>query len=174
MLTHLHIDKSIQPVSEFRGGATEALAALRRFIRERLPSYEDGRNHPELDATSQLSPYLHFSQIGPHTVALAVREADAPAADYDAYLEEVIVRCELAINFVRFNPRVRSIASSEKWALRTIDEHACDPRQHRYTARQLENAATHDPLWNAAQRQMVRSGWMHGYLRMYWAKKILE
>ncbi len=170
----LHVDTRVQPVAGFRGGTTEALAVLRRFVRNRLAHYKDGRNHPELDATSQLSPYLHFGQIGPHTVALAVRDAAAPQADRDAFLEEMIVRRELAINFVRYNPRFRSIASSEPWARRTIAEHARDPRPYHYNERQLENAGTHDPLWNAAQRQMIRAGWMPGYLRMYWAKKILE
>ena len=170
----LRIDTQVQPVAGFHGGTTEALGALRRFVRARLAHYKDGRNHPELDATSQLSPYLHFGQIGPHTVALAVLDATAPQADRDAFLEEMIVRRELAVNFVRFNPRFRSIASSEPWAKRTIAEHARDPRPYRYNGCQLENAETHDPLWNAAQRQMVRAGWMHGYLRMYWAKKILE
>ncbi|HUA33760.1 MAG TPA: hypothetical protein VMA09_09170, partial [Candidatus Binataceae bacterium] len=174
LLRMVHVDSSVQCVAGFRGGTTQALAALRRFVRARLAHYKDDRNHPELDATSQLSPYLHFGQIGPHTVALAVRDADAPAGDRDAFLEEMIVRRELAINFVRFNPRFRSIASSEPWAMRTIAEHARDPRPCRYNERQLENAETYDPLWNAAQRQMVRTGWMHGYMRMYWAKKILE
>ncbi|MFA5190523.1 MAG: deoxyribodipyrimidine photolyase, partial [Verrucomicrobiia bacterium] len=124
--------------------------------------------------TSQLSPYLHFGHIGPRTVALAVRDAGAPAADRDAFLEQMIVRRELAVNFVRYNPRYDSLGSAEPWALRTLREHAHDPRPYVYTERQLENAGTHDPLWNAAQRQMVLAGWMHGYVRMYWAKKILE
>lgn len=170
----LRIDCTVHPVDGFRGGTTEALARLRRFVRIRLANYRDSRNHPELDATSQLSPYLHFGQIGPHTVARAVRDSDAPAVSRDAFLEEMIVRRELAVNFVRFNPRFRSIASSESWARRTLAEHARDSRKYRYTERQLENANTHDPLWNAAQQQMVRCAWMHGYMRMYWAKKILE
>jgi deoxyribodipyrimidine photo-lyase len=84
------------------------------------------------------------------------------------------VRRELAVNFVRFNPRYRTIASAEPRAARAIGEHAHDSRPYRYTERELECAETHDELWNAAQRQMLPSGWMHGYLRMYWAKKILE
>jgi deoxyribodipyrimidine photo-lyase len=174
LTARLHIDISVQPVNCFHGGTTEALATLRRFVHERLRNYKDRRNLPELDATSQLSPYLHFGQIGPHTVALAARDADAPALSREAFIEEMIVRRELAVNFVRFNPSFRSLASSEPWALRTIAQHARDSRPHRYNECQLENAETHDPLWNAAQRQMVRAGWMHGYLRMYWAKKILE
>jgi deoxyribodipyrimidine photo-lyase len=174
LLKHLRIDDAVSPVTEFHGGTEAALSALRRFIRDRLRNYGKGRNHPEIDATSQLSPYLHFGQIGPHTVALAVRDAAAPASDRAAFLEEMIVRRELAVNFVRYNPRFKSIASIEPWARRTLDEHADDQRGHLYSEKQLANAETHDSLWNAAQRQMVSSGWMHGYMRMYWAKKILE
>lgn len=174
LIDRLHPDRSVGVAGGFTGGTDAALMALRRFIREGLPNYATGRNHPERDATSRLSPYLHFGQIGPHTVAIAIRDAPAPAPDRQAFLEELIVRRELAVNFVRYNPRFRTEASIEPWARRTLDDHAGDPRAHRYSERQLENAETHDPLWNAAQRQMVSSGWMHGYLRMYWAKKILE
>jgi deoxyribodipyrimidine photo-lyase len=170
----LHIDSSVGRANQFHGGTDAALTVLQRFIRDRLINYADGRNHPEIDATSQLSPYLHFGQIGPHSVALAIRDAAAPVRNREAFLEELIVRRELAVNFVRYNPRFRTLASIEPWARRTLDEHAHDERSYLYTERQLANAETHDPLWNAAQRQMVSSGWMHGYMRMYWAKKILE
>ena len=170
----LHLDGSVSPTDKFHGGADAALTALRRFIRDRLGDYARGRNHPEIDATSQLSPYLHFGQIGPHTAALAIHGAAAPSRDREAFLEELIVRRELAVNFVRYNPRFRTLESIEPWARRTLGEHARDERTHLYTEKQLANAETHDPLWNAAQRQMVSSGWMHGYMRMYWAKKILE
>jgi deoxyribodipyrimidine photo-lyase len=173
-LRQFPIERSVEPVSSFRGGTTEALRRLKRFLRERLRGYSRRRNHPELDGTSQLSPYLHFGQLGPHTVALAVQKADAPRQDRQAFLEELIVRRELALNFVRFNPRYDRLASCEPWALATLRQHARDEREYVYSERQLENAETHDPLWNAAQRQMVSEGWMHGYVRMYWAKKILE
>jgi len=174
LLDGLPIDRSIEPVPVWRGGSRAARQVLRRFIAERLPGYADRRNHPEDDATSRLSPYLHFGHIGPHTVALAVRDAGAPAQDRDAFLEELIVRRELAVNFVRYNSAYDRLASAEPWALRTLAAHRSDTRPHRYTPRQLEHAETHDPLWNAAQRQMVHTGWMHGYVRMYWAKKVLE
>jgi deoxyribodipyrimidine photo-lyase len=147
---------------------------LARFVRERLRGYADGRNHPELDATSQLSPYLHFGHIGPREVARAVRDADAPREDRDAFLEEFIVRRELAVNFVRFSPRYDTLDGCEPWARRTLEAHAADRRDPSYSLARLEAADTHDPLWNAAQAQMVGTGWMHGYVRMYWAKKILE
>ena len=160
--------------SGWAGGARAARAALRRFVRERLPGYASRRNRPELEGSSQLSPYLHFGQIGPREVALAVQEAEAPAEDRRAFLDEFVVRRELAWNFVRFNPRYDSLEGCEPWARRTLDAHRADEREHLYGLAALEAAATHDPLWNAAQRQMMESGWMHGYLRMYWAKKILE
>ncbi len=168
------IDRRTPPVAEFRGGTTRGLEALGRFVTERLDGYAEGRNHPERDATSQLSPWLHFGHIGPRTVALAVRDADAPPADRNAFLEEFIVRRELAVNFVKHNPRYDSLGSAEPWAAGTLREHARDERPHLYTERRLEQAETHDPLWNAAQRQMAATGWMHGYVRMYWGKKILE
>jgi deoxyribodipyrimidine photo-lyase len=174
LLAGFPIDRSVQSVSAFRGGSDEALTVLRRFVRERLRGYAARRNRPELDGTSQLSPYLHFGQIGPHTVALAVKNADAPRQDRAAFLEELIVRRELAINFVHFNPHYDRLESCEPWALRSLAKHRRDERAYVYTERQLVNAETHDPLWNAAQQQMVSSGWMHGYLRMYWGKKILE
>jgi deoxyribodipyrimidine photo-lyase len=174
LIDQLHLDSSASPAANFQGGTDAAIKALRGFIRDRLANYADGRNHPEIEATSQLSPYLHFGQIGPQTVALAIGEAAAPARNRDAFLEELIVRRELAVNFVRYNPRYKTLASAEPWARRTLDEHARDKRLNIYSETQLANAQTHDPLWNAAQRQMVSSGWMHGYMRMYWAKKILE
>jgi deoxyribodipyrimidine photo-lyase len=174
LLAGFPVDRSVSPVATCRGGSHAARGVLRRFVAERLTGYAEHRNHPERDATSQLSPYLHFGHIGPHTVALAVREADAPARDREAFLEELIVRRELAVNFVRYNPAYDRFSSAEPWAVRTLAAHRADPRAHRYTPQQLEQAETHDALWNAAQRQMVCTGWMHGYLRMYWAKKILE
>ncbi len=174
LLGDFPLDRATQPVAAFRGGTDEAMKTLRRFITQRLVGYARQRNEPAVAGTSQLSPYLHFGQIGPRAVALAVRDAGAPAADRDAFLEEMIVRRELAVNFVRYNPRYYSLACAEPWALRTLREHAGDRRPYVYTERQLENAETHDPLWNAAQRQMMLTGWMHGYVRMYWAKKVLE
>ncbi len=174
LLKGVEIDRTIQTVSAFRGGAEEGLKALTRFVGVRLNGYATGRNKPELDHTSQLSPYLHFGHIGPHTVALAVRQSSAPRDDRDAFLEEMIVRRELAINFVRFNPNYDCLEGCEPWAMRTLREHRRDEREYIYSERQLEHGESHDPLWNAAQMQMVSTGWMHGYVRMYWAKKILE
>ena len=130
MIDRLHIDRSVSCAAMFRGGTDAALGALRGFLRDQLCDYASDRNKPEIDGTSRLSPYLHFGQIGPHTVALAVRGAPAPARDRDAFLEELIVRRELAVNFVRYNPRYRTLASVEPWARRTIREHARDARAY--------------------------------------------
>ncbi len=173
-LDAMPVDESASPVTAFRGGTRAAEAALARFIRARLDGYAARRNHPELDGTSQVSPWLHFGHIGVRSVARAIRDADAPRADRDAFLEEFIVRRELAVNFVRYNPRYDTLAGCESWAIRSLAAHADDLREYLYTSAQLEAAETHDPLWNAAQIQMVGTGWMHGYVRMYWAKKILE
>ncbi len=167
------LDRSIGPSPRFTGGTEEGLKHLKSFVRDGLPGYVKDRNRPELDATSHLSPYLHFGHLGPHTVAIAVQKADAPKAAKDAFLEQLIVRRELAINFVRFNPDYDNFESGPAWAHKSLAEHAGDERKT-YSRSQLENAETHDPLWNAGQIQMTATGWMHNYMRMYWAKKILE
>jgi deoxyribodipyrimidine photo-lyase len=174
LLNDFPIDRSVAPSSYFHGGSREAQRCLDRFLRNRLKGYATHRNKPDLDGTSQLSPYLHFGHIAAHRVAMAVKNADAPAEDRQAFLEELIVRRELAVNFVRFNRNYENFDACEPWADVTQRKHTRDPRPYLYSEKQLENAETHDPLWNAAQKQMVLSGWMHGYLRMYWAKKILE
>jgi deoxyribodipyrimidine photo-lyase len=168
------IDRSVSPVSSWRGGSQAGQRALRHFVSRNLSHYPQLRNHPEVEGTSHLSPYLHFGHLGPHTVALTIQRAKAPQAAKSAFLEQLIVRRELAVNFVRFNSAYDSLECLEPWADRTLAEHASDHRPIIYTQEQMENAATHDALWNAAQVQMVTTGWMHNYLRMYWAKKILE
>lgn len=161
-------------VSGYRGGPIEAARRLQRFILERLPGYAELRNEPSPYRTSELSAHLHFGQISPLTALLAARQSAAPREDVDAFVEELVVRRELAINFVARNPDYDRLAGCPRWGLETLAKHAGDPRPFLYSAAQLEAAETHDPLWNAAQREMVVSGRMHNYLRMYWAKKILE
>jgi deoxyribodipyrimidine photo-lyase len=167
------LDRAVAPVEGTVGGTDQALKHLKRFIKNEMAKYPVDRNKPERDGTSRLSAYLHFGHIGPHTVALAVEKADAPKAAKEAFLEQLIVRRELAINFVRFNPDYDNFESGTPWAHKSLAEHASDPRKI-YSERQLEDAQTHDPLWNASQMQMVKTGFMHNYMRMYWAKKILE
>jgi len=168
------LDRSVPPVSSFKAGTTEALRLLEDFVAHRLAGYPALQGAPDQDGSSRLSPYLHFGHISPITIALAVRAADVPEQAKAKYLDELITWRELAINFVYFNPLYDSIECAEPWAHKTLAAHAADPRPILYTRQQLEQAQTHDDLWNAAQLQMVRYGWMHNYLRMYWAKKILE
>ena len=168
------LDRSVQPVGSIRGGTGEALKLLQDFVLHKLTHYPDRHGKPELDGTSRLSPGLHFGHIGPHTIALAVERAKAPRCAKDDFLDQLITWRELSINFVRFNPLYDSIESAPAWAHRTLGKHARDRRPVGYSRAQLENVETHDELWNAAQFQMLHSGWMHNYMRMYWAKKILE
>lgn len=168
------IDRTVQPVAQWKGGSREALRRLKAFIHRKLTNYIQDRNHPEREGTSRLSPYLHFGHISPVTVALAVEEADLPRPAKDAFRNQVITWRELSVNLVHFNPNYDNFECGEPWAHRTLAAHAADLRPVLYTERQLENAETHDPLWNAAQMQMVNTGWMHNYVRMYWGKKILE
>ncbi|MEP7274232.1 MAG: deoxyribodipyrimidine photo-lyase, partial [Acidobacteriota bacterium] len=174
ILTELECDRRTSAVPDVRGGTEAALKQLSLFINDRLASYDTSRNLPDRRGTSELSAYLHFGHIGPLTIALAVQNADAPMVAKDAFLEELIVRRELAINFVARNPGYDTLAGCPDWGRRTLAKHAEDIRPHLYTESQLESGETSDPLWNAAQMEMVHTGRMHGYLRMYWAKKILE
>jgi deoxyribodipyrimidine photo-lyase len=168
------LDTSVGAVSGFRGGTNEALRLLEEFLKHGLATYVTKRNKPEVNGTSRLSPYLHFGNIGPLTVALGVQKTDAPKVDKEAFLNQLITWRELAVNLVRFNPNYDNFECAEPWAHRTLAQHAKDIRPVLYSEQQLEHAETDDPLWNAAQMQMVNTGWMHNYLRMYWAKKILE
>jgi deoxyribodipyrimidine photo-lyase len=172
------LDRSIGPVDSFTGGTHAALKRLKIFVSLELKDYETTRNHPETSGTSRLSPYLHFGNIGPLTIALAVNKAvaagKAPASTADKYLDELIGWRELAVLFVMHEPNYDNWECAAPWARTTLIEHTADPRPHRYSLAQLERAETYDDLWNAAQRQMVDTGWMHNYMRMYWGKKILE
>jgi deoxyribodipyrimidine photo-lyase len=171
-LARLDLDRTVGRVRSFRGGASEAEKRLRAFIKDKLPAYAEARNDPSLDALSGLSPYLHFGQISPLAVALAVRKA--PPYGKAAFLEELIVRRELSFNFVHYNRAYDRFEGLPPWCRSALLERAGDPRPYRYSRSELERAATHDPCWNAAQAEMRLTGKMHGYMRMYWAKKILE
>jgi deoxyribodipyrimidine photo-lyase len=120
-----------------------------------------------------LSPWLHFGQISAQRVALAAQSTGAPADALQAFLEQLIVRRELADNWCLYNADYDSVVGFPAWALQTLANHVEDPRRHTYTLPQLNEEATHDPLWNAAQRHLREEGYLHGYLRMYWAKQIL-
>ncbi len=174
-LDRLKLDGDVGPVSRFRGGAAAARERLEAFIEEKLDGYADGRNEPVARQCSELSPYLHFGQISPLDLALAAREAEGIGSeDRSSFLEELIVRRELAMNFVAFTEDYDSYAMLPDWAQKTLDEHRRDEREHLYDAAALAAGETHDPYWNAAMREMRVSGYMHNYMRMYWGKKIIE
>ncbi|WP_320172809.1 deoxyribodipyrimidine photo-lyase [Maridesulfovibrio sp.] len=168
----LEVDETIGPVDLISGEAA-AHAALDEFVAHGLGAYAEKRNDPNAEATSRLSAYYHFGQLAPQRAALAV--AARPAGDsVDSYLEELIVRRELSDNFCLHTPNYDSLDAAPEWALKTLAEHSADRRAYLYSYEYFEQARTHSALWNAAQTQMVHSGFMHGYMRMYWAKKILE
>jgi len=175
LLERMRINRSADRVDTFRGAASEAAGLLENFIEEKLDGYAEERNDPSQDYLSQMSPYLHFGQISPLRIALRVRNAEGVGKENrDAYLEELIVRRELSMNFCLYNPHYDSLDGLPDWAQETLHEHAGDGRTHVYDLEAFERAATHDPYWNAAQREMKLTGKMHGYMRMYWGKKILE
>ncbi len=171
-LSDLNIDRSVKKVVGFKGGTCEAKERLKDFLKNKLDLYPDLRNDPNFDYTSNLSPYLHFGQISPLHIALKVSETDSPGKA--AYLEELIVRRELSMNFVFYNRSYGSFNGLPEWAKKTLKSHEGDPREYVYEQVELENAETHDPYWNAAQKEMTLNGKMHGYMRMYWGKKIIE
>ncbi len=172
VLDQLPVDRSVKPVRDYIGGMHEAQRRLRDFIERRLAHYDEWRNSPALDGVSHLSPYLHFGQISPLDIVLQVQAAGGPGAQ--SFLEELVVRRELAINFCFYNTLYDSYMALPSWARKTLEEHQGDVRDPLYTPEELERAETHDPYWNAAQQEMAWGGKMHGYMRMYWGKKILE
>jgi deoxyribodipyrimidine photo-lyase len=170
------IDDSVPPVSRFfRGGTSQAERRFADFLADRFERYEANRNQPQTDDVSHMSPYLHFGQVSTAWIAGQVRKRrEFRPQNRDSYLEELIVRRELAVNFVHYTPDYDSYSSLPAWARQTLEEHRKDPRRTKYTAEELEGAGTHDPYWNAAMREMKITGYMHNAMRMYWGKKILE
>ncbi len=166
-------DTAVSPVSWLSPGTGAGLARLKQFVSTGV-GYATNRNDPNLNCLSHLSPYLHFGQLSAQRVARTVQVSDLPRTDKEAYLEELTVRRELTDNFCFYNQNYDVLAGAHPWAQQTLDEHRDDPREYVYTREQFEQAQTHDDLWNAMQRQMTQEGKMHGWCRMYWAKKILE
>jgi deoxyribodipyrimidine photo-lyase len=171
----LEIDRNVPPVSSFlSGGHTSAREQLKTFITHGLSNYNRDRNRPSLDGASMMSPYLHFGHISPLEIVLAVQKADAPPDAKTAFLEELIVRRELAVNYAYYCRTYDSIAGLPQWCRQTLSEHRRDHRNLIYSPEDLEAAATDDPYWNAAMLEMKQTGYMHPYMRMYWGKKILQ
>jgi len=175
LVSSCEIDHSVAPSTGSRGGRDEAERRLRHFLDQNLRRYAKLSREPSARATSGLSPYLHFGHISSLEVALAVREYAAEhALIADEFLEELIVRRELAFNFARFSPSLDSLNALPDWARATLAKHASDRRDPVYTRAQFERAASHDALWNATQTELLTRGVIHGYYRMYWGKKIME
>ena len=175
LVANCEINHDVPAVRLFKGGHAEARRRLEQFLETGLHRYARESNQPSRHATSDLSPYLHFGQISSLEVALAVREyAEVHRLIADEFLEELIVRRELAFNFARFTLNAESLDAVPDWCKRTMAKHATDPRPFLYTPEQFERAETHDALWNACQNELLIRGKIHGYYRMYWGKKIIE
>ncbi|MCR4391422.1 MAG: deoxyribodipyrimidine photo-lyase [Candidatus Acetothermia bacterium] len=170
LLDRLPVVRPVPPLP-LPAGTAAARQRLDRFVADGLRFYADRRNHPSGPVTSGLSPYLHFGQISPVEVALRVQGVGGPGAD--AFLEELVVRRELALNFVLYNSSYDAFHGLPLWARRTLRRHSADPRPALYSPKALEQGETDDPIWNAAQTQLRREGTIHAYLRMYWGKMFL-
>jgi deoxyribodipyrimidine photo-lyase len=176
VLGQLKVDRSISGVSHFfKGGTSQAKDRFKDFMDNRFHRYVAHRNQPKTADVSFMSPYLHFGQISPLYLALQLNTCDERLQTArDSYIEELIIRRELAMNFVYFNPRYDGLGCLPDWAQKTLTKHSKDARGFRYSKSELENSQTHDEYWNAAMQEMKISGFMHNYMRMYWGKKILE
>lgn len=173
LVNKILVESIVAPVSSIKSGEKYGKRMLRDFINNRLKYYSEYRNNPLKEAISNLSPYLHFGQISAQSVALEVRQSKYKK-DVEAFLEELIVRKELAENFCEYNKNYDSFEGFPDWAQKTLNSHKSDKREFVYNLRIFENAETHDDVWNGAQIELLTKGKMHGYMRMYWAKKILE
>jgi len=170
-----NVDATVGEVDWVLPGEIHAKKKLTEFVQKRLGKYATDRNDPNRDAQSNLSPYLHYGHLSPQRAALEAKKySKSSKAGYDAFFEELVIRRELADNFCHYNKDYDNFDGFPSWAKESLTLHARDKREHVYTYEQFEAAKTHDELWNAAQSQMVNKGKMHGFMRMYWAKKILE
>lgn len=175
LIARLKLGKEVGKTKFFHGGYREARERLEDFIENKLDKYSELKNNPALDYTSTLSPYLHFGQISPLEIALEVKKSACNPESVSAFLEELIVRRELAFNFCYYNEDYDSYKGLKAdWIYKTLEKHMEDEREYIYSLEEFEKALTHDKIWNACQRELVYSGDMHGYMRMYWGKKILE
>jgi deoxyribodipyrimidine photo-lyase len=168
----ISVDESVEEISSIVPGERAGQKVMKDFLENRIKRYDRDRNDPNAGGISGLSPYLHFGQIAPQRVAYEAAKRHGAGAD--AFLEELVIRRELAENYCFYEPQYDSVDAFPEWARRTLDAHRGDEREYIYSRDEFETGKTHDPLWNAAERQLVETGRLHGYVRMYWAKKILE
>ncbi|MCX7870220.1 MAG: deoxyribodipyrimidine photo-lyase [bacterium] len=176
ILNELNIDKSLSTVEKYYiGGSDEAYKKLNDFINNKLFRYKEFRSHPDKDYTSNLSPYLHFGQISPIKIVMEIlKYYEINDDNVKSFFNELIIWRELARNYVLFNEFYNQYEGLPLWAKNTLYEHINDKREYIYDLKDLEEANTHDIYWNAAQKEMLLTGKMHNYMRMYWAKKIIE
>lgn len=170
----LKVNRDVKEINWLKPGEQAAQKTLELFLSEKFCRYAQEKNDPSKDALSNLSPYLHFGQISAQRVAMKASQAGVHNESKDSFLEELIVRRELSDNYCFYNPAYDDLKTLPNWAYTTLDKHRKDVRKTVYTLDKFETARTHDELWNAAQSEMLKTGKMHGYMRMYWAKKILE
>lgn len=168
----INVDVNVTPV-DLSSGECAANLALENFVKNNLSRYAENRNDPNANVVSSLSPYFHFGQIAPQRVAYNVAYSGV-SPNHESYIEELVIRRELSDNFCLYNSNYDSLEGAPQWARKTLDECREDIREYVYTYENFEQAQTHSELWNAAQRQLLLTGQMHGYMRMYWGKKILE
>ena len=169
------IDHTIAPSIAFKGGRLQAEKLLSYFLENNLRRFAKCRNEPSEHATSHMSPYLHFGQLSSLEIALAVKEyAEKHKLMAEEYLEELIVRRELAFNYASHVERPDRLENLPEWCQLNMRKHLADKRDPLYTREQIEAATTYDELWNTTQKEMMLRGKIHGYYRMYWGKKILE
>lgn len=175
IIDELDVDDSVPPVSHlFKGGENAAKATLRRFLANRFHDYDDHRNQPQTDDVSYMSMYLHYGHISPLYIALQIKASQVGGENEVSYIEELIVRRELPMNFCFYEEDYDKYSALPAWPKKTLAEHRDDVRPIRYTRAEMESAETHDDFWNAAMCEMIHTGYMHNYMRMYWGKKILE
>lgn len=173
LLDELSLDRSVGPAPDLEGGTAAAKKLFGRFLRDHLGDYDDDRNDPNQQRVSSMSPYLHFGQISPAYLIDRVRKKDS-SKNRDSYIEELLVRRELAHNFVYYADDYDRYGCLPDWARTTLKEHKQDDRETIYTRDELESGATHDDYWNAAMLQMKQTGYLHNHLRMYWGKQIIR
>ena len=191
-LAPFDLNHSVRPVST-HGGTGQARRILKKFLDDKLLQYSENRNHPDLDGSSGLSPYLHFGHLSAHQVFHQTARKESWSSNMlsnkttgsrsgwwgmseaaEAFLDQLVTWRELGFNMCRLNEDYAGYGSLPDWALKTLTQHEKDRRPHLYSPEDFKNARTHDPLWNAAQNQLLQEGRLHNYLRMLWGKKILE
>jgi deoxyribodipyrimidine photo-lyase len=173
ILNSLNIDRSVSTV-RYIGCYSQARKYLEEFISKKLYKYKQFRSHPELDYQSNLSPYLHFGHISPIEIAIEILSKYVKDENVESFFNEMIIWRELARNFCYYNPNYNQYEGIPNWAKQTLEQHLSDKRDYIYSLEELENAKTHDEYWNAAQNELLKTGKMHNYMRMYWCKKIIE